>query len=72
MCGTTPTRPHTVEPGRVDVYELAGKAFVCLPLGRLNFKDLDVIGSAKRLAAVCYLRGGHFTVGEPCTSRFLK
>jgi len=54
------------------VYELAGKALVCLLLGRLKFKDLDVIGSAKRLVAVCYLRGGHFTVGEPCTSRFLK
>jgi hypothetical protein len=72
MCRTTPTRPHTVEPGRVNVYELADKALVCLLLGRLKFKDLDVIGSAKRLAAVCYLRGGHFTVGEPCNSRFLK
>jgi hypothetical protein len=38
------------------------------PLGEAE----DVIGSAKGLVAVCYLRGGHFTVGEPCTSRFLK
>jgi hypothetical protein len=57
----------------VNVYEPAGKAFVyLLLLGRLKFKDLDVIGSAKRLVAVCYLRGGHYTVGEPCTSRSLK
>jgi hypothetical protein len=36
MCRTTPTRPHTVEPGRVNVYELAGKALVYLLLGRLK------------------------------------